>query len=333
MLTLELTFSGALQAALNKKTRSAAGNFKPSEFVRSLAEENGWRTSDSHGNSTIEGGDKRIPEELSWSGMSDVAILKDLAEKTVNADGHPYRGFIDERGAVHFRSAVSTEPEARKAYTFARDAMGEVEQFTPDEQSVVAALLGGGKADYVSIDSKNGKIIDRQTTVENAPSGGQRVVVNDATHASDLGAGSAARNVVISRDAEAGDAEYKARHNWLYNQQMKATLDVHGTHAVSVFDYVRVDYFRRNGERHFLSGLYQVMSITHDVSTGGWNTTFDLFRPGTQYTQDSIRIDADRKKDVDTPAAAETGVEESKRRTDARVGRRLNLVRHRVRGD
>lgn len=297
-LTLELAQNETVSAALGKENRILTGDFSASELLQVIARERKWKTKDALGRSTIQTNDVRHAYTDAITGWSDTRLFAYLAARTVDPAGNVFRFFFGPRGEVHFHTDNFLAKEAAKEYIFSRDAMGEVERFEPTEESVYAAVLAGAGAKFVATDSKSKTTVNRSAEQGEALPGGKNTVVNDAAYEPDLGSGLAARVSILGRDPRDLDSEMKSRRDVVRNAAMKAELDVHGTHDVSPLDRVRVDYYMRNGTLHFLSGLYQVMKVSHEVGTNGWTTGFDLFRPGGQYTRLAKMAEADKKLDV-----------------------------------
>jgi hypothetical protein len=185
-------------------------------------------------------------------------------------------------GAVHFHSPEFQRQFVAASYIFARDASGDVIRFAPTDASLFSVLAGGGNAVYTSINSKEGTKSDVATKRTEAFEGGTETINRDETHQSDIGGDVQARVQMVARTPE--ELVRLAAHNFskLKKQAYNAELDVRGTHAVGVLDYVEVRYVKQNGQDHYLSGVFRVYQLRHEVTTGGWQTTMTLGRAGTK---------------------------------------------------
>lgn len=309
-ITLEMTFDKALDAALDKRTRSYPEGTKPSKIAMDIATERGWLSRES----MIETNDKPITFPLSWSGFSDLYILDDLVGKRINAvtlAGKSYRWYFDTSGALHFHSDAFTIPTVTKTYRYARDASGEVLSFEPEDENIKAALLGGSDANWKGSNSNAGVRQEDKTTGDKAPKGAKLTVQDDATHRPDLGTGIKSSIIVPSRDPETFAAAVQAQYDRMRNILVSAKLSVVGTHEVRVGDYVDILYTTKSGRSHYLAGKYRVNKLRHNVSTSGWTTEFDLQRPGHSYVDNAVKTKATDVKNIknteaNNPAAVQT---------------------------
>jgi len=70
-------------------------------------------------------------------------------------------------------------------------------------------------------------------------------------------------------------------HAALREVNYEATLVVRGTHKVHVLDFIQFEYYQSavtTVQPHYMSGIFQVLGMTHNVDEGGWTTTFKVFR-------------------------------------------------------
>lgn len=322
-LSLELVQNVAMAAALGKENRHVPGDFKASDLLTQIAREKGWKTKDARGRETIQRNDLAHKYADAYVGYSDMKLLKEWAERTVDPSGNLFRYFFDDAGAVHFHTDNFLATEALKEYIFSRDAMGEVERFEPKEETLLAAILGGANAKFASTNSKSKTTTSRTAEQGASLPGGKNTVVNDAAYEPDLGSGLAARMPVLGRDPLETDAVMKAKRNAVRSKAIQAQLDVHGTHEVVPSDRIRVDYYLRNGTLHFLSGLYQVWTVTHEIGTSGWQTGFDMFRSGEGYTKDGKKAAADKRLDVPVTKAGAGTANALKNKGKGSLRRRL----------
>lgn len=61
-----------------------------------------------------------------------------------------------------------------------------------------------------------------------------------------------------------------------------ADLAVKGTHEVIPSNYIGVRYFLHNGKEHYLSGVFKVLQLSHELGGSGWKTSMIVSRYGTK---------------------------------------------------
>lgn len=283
LITWEIMARQALLPVLDRKTRSFEEGALISDIVRQIAADRGWPTTDERGNPTIEDTATSIDHPFNTSDESDVKFIQQqLREQAVNADGvGGYAFYFDTIGAVHFHTANFTRPRVKR-YVFGRDGGGEVIQFSPANTGVFAAILGAGKSVVRSTSSLDATQTATDGGVSDGLDGEGDVIAADAIAVPDLGNGVAASMNINARDSAEMLRLAKDRRERASRLQYTADLDVSGTHDVLLFDYINVQYIRRNGQPHFLSGNFLVQKIKHRYDNSGWVTTFGLTRAGLQ---------------------------------------------------
>ena len=299
IFTLELIPETVVIAALDKKTRSCSEVEKVSDILRNIATERGWITT-RDGKSTIEESDGPVGIPLSQKNESDFKfIIEQLLPRAINVAKQAFFFFVDALGIVHFHCAEFQNQFVAAEYIFARNAMGDVIRFAPTEASLFSVLLGGGNAQFTSINSVEGAKLNITTDRKKAFPGGTEQINPDETHFTDLGGKVMARVQLMARTPEELTKLAARQYDILKKRQFKAELEVRGTHAVAVLDYVKVRYVKANGDDHYLSGLFRVQSLRHEVTTGGWVTSMVLFRSGTKApVTDAPRREGQKKGDI-----------------------------------
>jgi phage protein D len=279
-LTLDLVARSVVRTVLNKRDYSFPEGSTVSTIVRQIAETEGWTTSDESGAGTIEETSPPLTEPLMATGESAMKFIKEqLLPLATNASGSGgFCAFFDRRGSFHFHSPNFLNPKSTR-FIFARGNQGQVISFAPADTEIFAALIGGSSGSHASVDSRSGTTTETETTQENAEAG----TPAGSSYNQELPEEPEAvayRSAVISRSQEESEARATALHDSARRMPYTAELEVHGTNKVEALDYVNIDYFKTNGQRHYLSGQFQVIKISHDFGDSGWHTKFELSRTG-----------------------------------------------------
>lgn len=284
---LEIVPSSLLSALVDKRPRSFREGMLISDIVRQIADERGWPTTDVRGNPTIESTGLSIDQPFSMTDESDVAFINNqLRKQAVNEAGvGGYNFFFDTFGAVHFHTK-SFLPSKLRRYLFGRDSGGEVISFTPTDTSVLAMTAGGGNAVFRGQSSLNAAPVAKDATATGGLEDQPEVVEESATAVPDYGNTIHAAINVMTRDAGELERLAKDRRERARDLYFMAELQVVGTHDVELFDYVQIDYIRRNGQPHYMSGRFRTTKMQHSYSSGGWITTYGASRDGLQPNQE-----------------------------------------------
>ncbi len=223
-------------------------------------------------------------------------INKLLAPKAFNEHEEPFRFFFDRYGRAHFHSEQfgyqgHDLKKVRVEYRFAKDSMGEVISFEPEDNGFFTAYRGGGDAFFASLDSKGGDPVTYKVTPEEGVDGHTAGRAVEGTVAvPDL-----RPDGLVEITPERGAASYvrlsartdkmalvyaKRFYAWAVTQRIKAKLSVKGTHKLGLLDHINVWYYTHGGVPHYLSGTYMVTGVTHNIGSEGWTTDMDLQRTG-----------------------------------------------------
>jgi len=204
---------------------------------------------------------------------------------------------------------------AAKSYIFGRDNMGEVISFSPSDDTLLVALQGHSNSIYKGLDSLKGEQIIFETQELEGFPGATKVVTVDTEYTTEVGGERVSAIPLIARTGEDLERKAAAQFSRVGQSGYTATLEVRGTHDMRVFDYIEVIYYRRGEtmvgddqtiptsdwfnestpkkrqerarakafQKHYLSGLYHVRDISHELSASGWVTTCELQRSGHAY--------------------------------------------------
>jgi len=219
--------------------------------------------------------------------------------------------------------------------------MGEVISFSPSDDTLLVALKGHSNSIYKGLDSLKGeRIIFETRELEGFP-GATKVVPVDTEYTTEVGGTRVTALPLIARAAEDLERKAAAHFSKVGQSGYTASLEVRGTHDIRLFDFIEVIYYRRADsmvgddqaipttdwfnestpkkrqerarakafQKHYLSGLYEVREVSHELSTSGWVTTCELQRSGHAY----VGPDA-TKRPVDVSVEAQSA--EGQRRED-----------------
>jgi len=296
-LTLELTSNSALSSTINRDTPDKVtwgyrAGFKMSQMVLALANKFGWPT-EKNGKSTIEFNDPVLERSVSNSNaMSPVRFVREklLPNATEEPNSEHYVFYFDSEGTVHYHTPRFLNDEATGTYQlfrFARDAMGDVISFEPEDDTLAAAINGAGNCTFEGIDSLEGTRLSQGVSQTEGVEGTNRIISADSAYVTDLGDGQLRRIQITERTREEFRRRLAAHYDKLAWSTIRATLRVLGTHSVDMMEPLRVEYLKQNGQQHYLSGLYHVYGIKHTFDSGGWVTEYELLRRGRGWTPDN----------------------------------------------
>lgn len=301
-LTLEVMARSLGPTIVDKRVRSYKEGLRASEIVRAIAEEEGWSTSDLLGNDTIETTEPPLETPFNTKGESAFNFIRDQLLKQARSPngGSDFRLFFDEEGALHFHTS-NYIVSSTHLYRYARDMSGDVISFTPADMSLFGVLSGGGNTRYTSPVSAQGGTAEIHSTATGGVNSEGAVTAVDAAAKPNLGDGiHSVVNLVTRHPAEA-ERIARARYEHYRRFAYQAEMSVHGTHRIRVLDYIRAEVLKANGELHYLSGNFQVFKVKHEVSSSGWETSFEMMREGIS-AQDGTEPNV-ASRSVDPPLA------------------------------
>jgi hypothetical protein len=280
--TLDLLQAEPPVALFDRPPLSWPAGMTASDIVRELASQYGWKTVDPNGRQTIQDSVGTLGE-LSLSGESAYKFAREsLLPKARDTDGNAFSMFWRVSGEVHFHTPNYLDKEIAARYTFARSVMGDVISFSPTDESAFEAIYNRGKTVFYGFDSKTGEKLEIETDKDGHVPGTSPTVVKDAKHYRDTPGDVTRRVYVSARDAEEFEHLVYTRMRDFSTATYRASMEVRGTHNVQQLDLVEVQYFKGNGQPHYLSGIYTVHKVEQKLDAGGWTTTFELLREGTK---------------------------------------------------
>jgi len=294
-IQMDLAQDEAFVQVLDKKFRSWGEEATASEIFREIAADRHWKMVDVNGNPTVEDTVGQVGP-LNLKGESDLKfIMETLLPKAQNSQGQRFKFTFGRVGEAHFHS-TSFLPRLAAEYNFARSAMGDVISFAPSEDVVFSDLWGRGNAVYYAVDSAEGTRSELETTDKGGSPEAANIVHPDAAYFAQIDGAVKAAIPFIARDAE--ELERQVHHHLQHfrDASYPAELEVRGTHAMALNEYVTVNYYKQDGQLHYLSGTFRVQSLTHNYDTGGWRTALQLYREGTKVPPGGgQRADTDRQ--------------------------------------
>jgi hypothetical protein len=288
-VVIEMIAKPLVGSLMSRENYSFPDRQKASAIVKKIADSEGWTTTDPQGNYTIEETEAELEFPLSANGESAYKFIKEtIVPQAVSVKGKgDYKAFFDRKGAFHFHNPDFIEAH-EIYYTFARGANGVVISFSPSDTGIFASLLGGGNAVYSGVDAKKGASTENTSDAATGMDGEGRSTHDGAT-ASKAGAeGVSHREQVIARTEGESERRAKTLHDKASSLLFSAELMVHGTHGVEMLDFVTVDYIKKDGQKHFMSGKFRVQGLTQEVGSSGWETKMDLTRMGTPSVTGSV---------------------------------------------
>lgn len=250
---------------------------KPSDIAREVAETLGFK-------------DMIIEESDPWTHgpliMDKVHMFKWLrdnfanlnAKKPVTANGGQKSGYtvhIDGAGRFHFHTRLYNQKDVVRSYTYAKGKKGQVLSFEPRDDSNIWALFFGTSSETISVDTRR-----KEYVVKNAS--------DDATQA-EVVDGKAIQKIAVSSDVcrrgrdvhrEPEAVNKSAKSGWGNAKDFKygATLTILGDPFIDLNDLVQVVLLSNSGSIFPLSGIFQVLSVSHQLDGSGFTTTLELFK-------------------------------------------------------
>ena len=290
-LNIEYITTGSFRQAIDKKPKpqSWKANTPLHQIVQDLADYYGWRTQDNKGRKTIEPTNISLDQGININDETPFSFIKNrLKPRAVNQFGEGFRCALngegdDEETVIHFHSedfVAKQEPNnsVAKKYVYARGINSEVESFEPEDNSFFQSLVGVKEGEFAGTESQQGEKLEETTERQGQ---NQRHEQHESTMTrlteEEL---IRSRTYISARNIN----DYRSKVQQFISQQlegvMQASMSVHGTNDVVPFDRINVEYTLPNGRPHYMSGVYSVFGITHEVGTDSWKTSFNLRRRG-----------------------------------------------------
>jgi hypothetical protein len=283
-LQLDLVPRAIADAVLDRVLRGFPEGQRVSDLVEQIAVARGWLVRDS-----IEPTVDVVKEPFSSNGESDFhfinAILRPHARNASGEGGYLF--FVGPDDVVHFHTPNYTNPVSHR-FRFTRDGSGDVISFSPADTNIFASLMGGGNSVFGGLSSLDGASTSTTSSQTGGVDGQGSPVESDGGSRLDLGEGVHAYFDISTRDPEELKRLAQDRYDTFRRAAYQADLEVWGTHRVSPLDFVDVEYVKRDGRLHYLSGRFQVFKVAHSIDRGEWRTTYTCMRgsiqgvPGTQ---------------------------------------------------
>ncbi len=297
---------------LGTTPRSWKGGTNIADIFREIAKVRKWdtvikRPGEDAARSSVQDTSNTVPEAPSCaSGEHHVAFInRQLAPYATDSEGRGgFKFFVDSDNVYHFHNNFYLKQKLQATYQFGRDAMGEVIDFAPQDATFFMAMLGAGDAVYEALDA----IAGRRTEVVTGSASGipdvKSTVQSDAAYKTALDDGEHARVAMPERETELMKARCANQYARLSDYNYAARMSVRGTHNLSPMGTVAVNYVKRDGSKHYLSGTFTIAKVRHMFDSSGWTTEVDMWRPGITFVPAAVKIRADGT--VVTQAGADT---------------------------
>lgn len=314
-VSMDLVTAGTIERSLDKargkQTTLADTKKTMSEWFEVLAKDNGWEPDLLYVEPSF---DKKFQLAIARAGEMDIAefIRTQMIPFAISPSGEKFMYYEGRIGDHHFHSPSwfarqeATEKtvkdadanKVKRSYVFTRDEMGEVISFAPSDHFFFNALRGSFCGAVRAVESKKGeetKVRIGASTDADTRAGGvdgeavgavgkhERKTPSMYMKDHDPSKQEASFQAVPSRDEATTKMLAKAYHTKARESGLHAQLEVKGTHGIGLNDYVKVEYYTRQGKPHHLAGIYQVFGIEHVLGGGGWVLSLDLTRQGVKY--------------------------------------------------
>lgn len=310
-LAIEMSGELTAKASFNKDMhpRSWPAGILYSKIVSQICSAQGWPIS------ALEPSFNKTDKPLMMGGESHQEfILNKILPLAFNKNHQHFQFYFDDddktRG-VHFHTpsylflnglATNARSLAREYVSYA-DMVGEVESFTPSDNTLFQVLQGAGDGTHESVNSDKGVPFQQKSKIEegikniqtNKPlvppsTSDESNVSNVRTPVAGSPGLGTSDNPTPTQSSIGWVARTKDEANGLAINlfsrlraaMVTADMQVKGTHGISPNDYIGVRYFVYSGKEHYLSGVYRVNSLTHNLGASGWSTQFNLFRNGSK---------------------------------------------------
>lgn len=235
----------------------------------------------------------QLPDFLGSEGHTFKFWLSEILEYAHSARGNdygPYTYRFDPDGKFRFTTIARTDGLNMRlydtyAYGFASD--GRVLDFELIDVRPLMALTGGQYVVSRTVDPD--KPEDHRDVVD--PTGGLAVTSTEAA-TQGIAANQAEDQGVSSEQAQAptddividnSEAIIRAVSKWrlFTGYNFSVTMTILGDPHVRLGDFVYVRIVKRDGTSHFMSGLYLIRNIVHDMDDTKYTTALTMMRRGS----------------------------------------------------
>lgn len=268
----ELLRRGRKQIAVYKNTTVP-------RFFADMAAEYGWSTS----RAVVQPGGvftRDIPYDQT------VDVLRFIRDRVIPAidvsgadhgTGEPYQLFFESDGTVHLHQPAWSQNPNRNLATdrkiVLRDPAGTVLDCRVETNFFRVMQMGLAR------------------TLERAWSDANALTTLTPSSASSRGMSGSGTSDITVPDGASGiqmairaltDAERKAKTQYYFEhlkrQAVKIFLRIRGRSDLALFDQIEFVYSRPDGTSHYLSGLYTIRAVSHDIGDEGWVTDLEADR-------------------------------------------------------
>ena len=293
-LSLDFISKGYYEQSIDRNRRplSWPEGTKVSKIVRDLARKHNWRTKDERGRDTVEEVSNPFQQPIQvGKNQTDMDFIReDLLKRATNKNSEAFRVRLDDETdppILHFHSdQFLDEGGVKKTFGFAKGDVEDLISFEPSDLEIFSTLLGGRDSKHDSTDSEQG---ESKTERSDNPDGAgkQRVGPNESEQRNLGDSETKSQHSVVAREVRDLQAQARAKISRAKSSNIKAEAQAMGSRDVRPWDLAAFKYEVQPGNPHFLSGIYRVLGVTHELGSDSWTVTYSLQRKGTLPTGES----------------------------------------------
>lgn len=218
--------------------------------------------------------------------ISPIAYIKTyLLPKAKNMMGDTSYKFFQDRDSVwHFhtskyepgRKSYPAKKSVYKHYTVARDQRGEMLSFSPTNLPGPIFALGGFWIEGKSIDIEEKE--ELSLPVSATENSGDQIKLGDRNPRF-LDQGKRGRVMFKpTRSKDEFETITKSRYSYYKDMMYAATGSLIGDPNLLPGCVIRVSILKKSMQEHYLSGLYQVHTVIHDISGGSFKSDIECLK-------------------------------------------------------
>lgn len=279
---IEMSSKLALQQDLEKVDASWPKDTKPSDIAQEIAQKYGWKAE-------IEDAKPRKAPILA----KGVNLVTWLRNEFCTVDGKgcesaagnpgPYQVSVNPiTNTLHFHTAGYKKGETKRKYTFGRGRGGQVLAFRPHDTTMFSAAIGTGAVISRCYDPKEKKIVEKKLAYADRP--GYETPALDKSGGGFLPKLPSDKSLPTQmirtalRTKEEQDARSTTIFDYFARLMYTAELSILGDPEIELNDIIQVEMLTPDNEPHYLSGVYCVQTIKHQLGEGGFVTDLAMSR-------------------------------------------------------
>lgn len=329
-LTIDLILGGAGSTTSSEESKTYTGT--PSEIIREIAEEEGWKIG------KIINCDPGTSQDFNRTGQTAIDFIKEVlipkAKSNHGSTNYTFFTSSDEEGntVINF---VPQEEYSISNYAVYEMTVGQdheaVIEFTPTFTGLMYNLLGqappsassAGTSSTTESASGTGEYNEAGEPVGGSNNTEANINDNQVNQNSQLGVSVPSIDTLTNNLVHAysdnkslirriGTSSYKASEmgkmaEYLFSKSVmlsnSAELELRGDASIVPQSFVVMMVLTKDGYFHHSSGLYQVLEVSHDLDMGNFTTTLNMFRRGMQVAEDGTITLLDVASSIFNPVA------------------------------